>query len=254
METIRIHNYAVTYEKNVSEKERTVLFLHGAGGSRAAWSYQYEVFSELTTTIFLDLPGHGNSQGRPLMSIKEYAEWLATVIDSLSLQKPIIAGHSMGSAIALQFALDFPVVPGGLILVGAGAKLRVAPVILDLISSDFNRACDMIASNLFNKKELDGYFKRIQEDMQTCGSDGLLVDFTACDAFNVIDRIQSLTLPVLAIVGERDVMTPPKYSQFFEASLPDCELHIIGGAGHMVMAEEPEPFNEVVSGFIENKF
>ena len=82
----------------------------------------------------LDLPGHGE---RPdtlpeLVSVADYARAVWTIVDAeLHLERPIIVGHSLGGLIALQMGLDFGEQLGGLVLIGTGARMRVAPVLLE---------------------------------------------------------------------------------------------------------------------------
>ena len=78
----------------------------------------------------LDLPGHGRSGGPGRTDIGAYAEVVREFADALKLPAFVLGGHSMGGAIALEFALRYGSRLAGLILVGTGARLRVAPEIL----------------------------------------------------------------------------------------------------------------------------
>ena len=77
-------------------------------------------------------------------------------------------------------------------------------------------------------------------------------DFTACDGFNVMGRIGSLSIPALVICGAEDRFTPVKYSQYLAGSIPGAGLVLIEGAGHMVMIERPDEVNKAIDTFVEN--
>ncbi|MFC1852838.1 alpha/beta fold hydrolase [candidate division CSSED10-310 bacterium] len=226
----------------------TAVFVHGAGGSHAVWTYQFDVFNDILPCIFLDLPGHGQSSGDSKNSIREYSECLQEFLELQSIENPLLIGHSMGSAIILQTALVLDNVMG-LVFVGGGARLKVAPVILEMITSNFSRATQTIAKNLFASSTLDSFFRLVEQDMIACGQIGLLNDFSACNQFDAMDKLATLSIPSLAIVGAKDAMTPPKYSHFLAEHIEDCQLEIIAAAGHMVMAEQPAAFNEILSRF-----
>jgi pimeloyl-ACP methyl ester carboxylesterase len=87
-------------------------------------------------TLAIDLPGHGNSGGEGEQTIDEYAQTVLSLLGEIGLDQPIIVGHSMGSAIAQWLCLNHPERVQGLILIGAGARLRVHPDILRLSTSE----------------------------------------------------------------------------------------------------------------------
>jgi pimeloyl-ACP methyl ester carboxylesterase len=78
-----------------------------------------------------------------------------------------------------------------------------------------------------------------------------LNDFLCCDKFDIMDRVGEIKLPVLAIVGDKDNMTPPKYTQYLAAHLPECRMSIIEGAGHLVFMEKPDQVNNTIEGFLK---
>ena len=80
----------------------------------------------------------------------------------------------------------------------------------------------------------------------------LLTDFTACDRFDVMEKLSDITLPVQIIVGEADVMTPVKYAKYMDEQLPSSQLHVIEKGTHMVFSEQPEAVNKLIQTFINN--
>ncbi|MBZ0290180.1 MAG: alpha/beta fold hydrolase, partial [Anaerolineae bacterium] len=118
------------------------LLVHGAGGSHLDWSAELRRLPEANAVV-LDLPGHGKSSGKGRQSIGAYASNMAALLAALKIEKAFIAGHSMGGAIALTMALNYPNRVRGLILVGTGAKLAAHPVLLNA-SADKDKAVEMI--------------------------------------------------------------------------------------------------------------
>ena len=77
-------------------------------------------------------------------------------------------------------------------------------------------------------------------------------DFAACDAFNVMDRLGEITAPVFVLCGAQDQLTPSKYSVYLRDRIARSVLHLVEGAGHMVMVERPEAVIEALSSFLES--
>ena len=75
-------------------------------------------------------------------------------------------------------------------------------------------------------------------------------DFTACDGFDVMDRIGQVRLPTLVIVGEDDELTPPKYAEFLARTIQGARLARIPRAGHYVSLEQPDEVNRAIRSFL----
>src|SRR5215468_1998872 len=82
-----------------------VLFLHGAGFDRTVWRLQTRWFAHHGRSVLAaDFPGHGRSEGPPLGSIADMADWAARLIDAAGLKSAALIGHSMGALVALDCA------------------------------------------------------------------------------------------------------------------------------------------------------
>lgn len=223
----------------------TMVMIHGSGSGREAWHYQLEAFPG---SHALNLPGHPD--GELLPTIPQAAAWVHEYIQRESLSDVIVVGHSLGGGVALQFALDFPGVAKALVLVGSGARLRVHP-----------KALEDLAEKVANNESFDGLeglhliepavaeilAKRRLEN----GLIARLNDLRACDAFDVIERLPEITIPVLALCGSDDVMTPPKYTQFLEDGLPNAKGQVFPGGTHQLHLEQPAAVNAAIAAFVE---
>jgi pimeloyl-ACP methyl ester carboxylesterase len=228
--------------------QRTLVFVHGAGGSHLNWPPQLRRLAG-ANTYALDLPGRGKSEGQGRTSISAYADFLAAFLDTLGLEKAILVGHSMGGATALDFALRHPERLAGLVLVGSGARLRVAPAILDGIGQDFQATVRLICDYAFALDAPEQLKREGRRQMGQTHPDVLYGDFAACNAFDVMDRLGEIYCPTLAICGTADRLTPPKYSTYLCDHIPAAQLVLIEGAGHMVMLEQPEAVTQAIADF-----
>lgn len=228
-----------------------VVFVHGAGGTHQHWLYQVRDLPQ-SSTYALDLPGHGRSEGQGRDSIRAYGDWLVAFLDAIGEEKAVLTGHSMGGAIVLDVALRHAERVAGLGLVATGARLRVAPAILDGIQRDPEAAVRLICDFAFGPETSPEVVRMGRRQMGAIPPEVIYGDFVACDAFNVMDRLGEIAAPAFIVCGTQDHLTPSKYSVYLRDRIADAVLHLVEGAGHMVMVERPEAVVKTLSSFLES--
>jgi pimeloyl-ACP methyl ester carboxylesterase len=219
----------------------TLVFVHGSGDSGAVWGPLIALLPEVYA-VALDLPGHGaltEQPGPAEPSVADYAAFVRGELERLGADKPTLVGHSLGGAIALRLALDAPERVGRLALVGSGARLRVAPAFLEAARAADSTGMLAITRMAFAEQhtaEADRYHA------QRAGAapGALYRDLAACNQFDVMSEAARITQPTLLVVGEGDRMTPPKYSEYLAAQLPNATLAVIPDAGHYAQIEQPQ--------------
>jgi pimeloyl-ACP methyl ester carboxylesterase len=229
----------------------TIVFMHGAGGSSAFWRDQVDAFTERANTVAVDLPGHGRSDGNGHDRIEDYARAVVDFINAIEAPRPIACGLSLGGAIAQQLLLDFPDLFKAGILISTGSKLKVAPEIFDAIEKDIKSYVDMMVKLVASKATDRSRLKSFVDDTARCKSEILIQDFRACDRFDVMQRVASITSPVLVVTAEDDLVTPPKYGDFLETSIAKASRVHILEAGHIVTMEKPEEVNRAITEFLD---
>jgi pimeloyl-ACP methyl ester carboxylesterase len=203
--------------------------------------------------LSFDLPGHGDSRGEPETSIEGYAERIFNWLSSRNLNKVIVGGHSMGGGIALTMSMMAPERVTALVLVSTGARLRVHPKILQLTSSEeqFQRAAELVTSWSFSDSADARLRELALQRMEEVKAEVTHSDFHACNDFDLMDQLRGIRAPTLVICGEEDLMTPVKYSQYLADQISGASLHIISGAGHMVMLEKPVEVAGKIREFVQ---
>ncbi|MCA0457888.1 MAG: alpha/beta hydrolase [Chloroflexi bacterium] len=219
--------------------------IHGAGGTHLDWPAEIRRLPELNAVI-LDLPGHGRSAGTGRNSVGAYASDVLAFMDALKLDKAILAGHSMGGAIAQTIALQHPARVIGLILIGTSAKLGVHPDLLNGMVNEFKRTVNVLVSLYYGTRPNESMVRRSQQRLSDFNPVTLYNDYVACNAFDLRDQLQHITVPTLIIGGSDDRMTPYKASSFLNAHIAGSRLVQIDGGGHMMMLEQPETAAEAI--------
>ena len=226
------------------------VFIHGASGSSLSWYFQKEYLKQFMEVVLLDLPGHGKSSGDGCDRLEESRDAVHSALTSLRLDKCYMVGHSMGGAIAMLFALTYPELLEGLLLVATGAKLRVFPEILQGLLRDKEGTLRKIAELAFSRKTDASVIESGFNEMMKCRKEVIHRDFSSCEQFNVMDRARRIIVPTLILCGGDDLLTPPKYSEFLNAEIPDSKLVRVPDAGHLLIIEKPDPVNRAIEAFV----
>ncbi len=225
-----------------------LVFIHGSGGCKEVWHYQIRHFPQADAVA---LPGRPH--GKPCPSVDSYVDWLRGYILDSSHIDVVLAGHSLGGAIAQLYALEYPEDLKGLILIGSGARLRVGTMYLEMLEqAKSNRS---IFEDFFHKlyefiePELRNVLQRkaLESDPAV-----LLNDMLCCDRFDIMDRVHEIKLPTLALCGSEDIMTPPKYTKYLSKKIKGARDVIIEGGTHMVFAEQPKAVNRAIQDFLNS--
>lgn len=241
-----------------------LVFVHGSGGTGIVWKHQTEFFRDADA---VNLPGH-LAPGEACTSVEQYAAWLHDYMRSRGYSRPVLAGHSLGGAIVLQHALDYPDETGGLILVGTGARLRVAPHVLEALEKGISepdswlsgfveaqlRAVADVTFNVVEREAgMDGSLReQILSEVGRVGARVQLNDFLCCDRFDVMNRLHEIKAPTLVLAASLDVMTPPKYGEYLAKHIAGAKMVVIEGGTHHFFAEKPEQTNRAISHFLKS--
>ncbi len=254
MQTISHDGRTTAYRHVDGERDPTVCYIHGAGGSSRVWVYQYGD-STGPSAVVPDLSGHGDSDDisteAGIETIDAYADDIEAVCEETGAT--VLCGNSMGGAIAMWIALERDLDLDGFVLADTGAKLTVAPEFLETLSSDFDAAVDALhAPEMLFYEPTDDFVEASEESLRSAGQEVTIRDFESCNAFDVRDRIEAIDVPALAVCGEHDSLTPPSFHEYLAEELPECMFHEIESAAHLPMMERPEAFNDAVWSFLDS--
>ena len=166
------------------------------------------------------------------------------------MKEVVVAGNSMGGAIALQLAMDCPEKLCGIGLVGTGARLRVQPEIFEAIRTDFPGAVKKIAGFALHPQSKPEAFALMEQELGQGDPQALYDDFLACDGFDVMKKVSQIQLPALVVCGRQDGLAPLKYAEYMVQQLPRATLRVIEECGHVPMVEHPDRVAEILEEFV----
>jgi pimeloyl-ACP methyl ester carboxylesterase len=228
---------------------KTLVFIHGSGGDHTVWGYQYGRLKGDFNIAALELPGHGSSDGPGEQDVAKYVEWVRAALPVFGIENPVLIGHSLGAAIALTFAVYHGELLSGVVACGGGLRMPVNPAILEGVRKDPAAIRAMTAKIAVAKKHRERLSPVLME--QKGDPEILYGDFLACDGLDITEAAKQIRVPALVVCGAEDKMMPLAHSEALRDAIPGAQMAVIAEAGHMVMMEEPEAFNEVLKQFVD---
>lgn len=257
--------YAYTGGRPFDNLLPSAVFIHGAQHDHSVWALQSRYFAHHGFNVLaVDLPGHSRSGGPALTTIAALADWVAALLDAVQVQRAFVAGHSMGSLIALDFAGRYPQRATHLALLATALPMTVSDALLD---AALNREADAIGmvnqwshSTLAAKPScpgpgfwLHGMNQRLMERVSARGEPHLFhTDFSACNAYaDGLARAAQVRCATRLIVGRRDAMTPPRAARALADALAGSGVPVDTvtlDAGHALMTEQPDATLDALFG------
>lgn len=242
--------FAYTAAHALDPAKPALVFIHGAGLDHSWFGLQSRYFGYHGWNVLaLDLPGHGRSEGPPLASIESMADWVLQVLDQCSVKRASVVGHSMGSLIALECAARHPERVERIALISSAYPMTVADVFLDAAKRNDYSAYDMHtiwghapqAALGANPNPGMWMYGDTQARLERLAPGTLHNDLKACNEYAAgLEAAAKVKLPVLFILGKRDVMTPLKGALKLAESIAHSTSVIVNFSGHSLMAEAPD--------------
>jgi len=232
-----------------------ILLIHGSGVSAGSWINQLLGLSSAFRVTAIDLPGHGKSDAIPQATIETYTATVARFLEAVGTRRVIVAGHSLGGAVAIALAARRPDTVTGLVLLASCAKLPRAESpgerLLAYLPGPLRRILFFTTAQrlLFAPGAPSGALDIGMHELRSCPSETILKDVDAARTMDVTDSAAAIDVPALVLCGSRDRLTPPALSQHLATLIPRSRLGIIEGAGHMLLLEVPERVNQAIVDF-----
>lgn len=246
--TVQYQHKTISYQ--ISGSGPALVLLHGFMESKAIWADFTEILQNDFTVIAIDLPGHGESeQVDEIHSMQLMAETVKTVLEAEKIEKSVVAGHSMGGYVALQFAVDNGEMVEGLILFHSNAKADTDEAkenrrrTINIVKQNKSGFIKQFIPELFDQKHVGKYnieIQKLQDIASLMTPENIFAALSGMrDRPNQLQYLLVTEIPVLFIIGKQDSRMP--YTQLMaQAVIPShSEILLLEDVGHMGYIEAP---------------
>lgn len=253
-EGVRLH-----YDFHSPDSGSTVLLLHGLGSCGEDWPLQLAALAPTYRVLTPDLPGHGRSTpppGRP--TVQEYARSMIDLLDGVGDRSAHFIGLSLGGAVALQCALDFPDRVRSLVLVNSFARLRSGAVgagrgllrLLLVLLAPMRWVGDWVAAGLFPGAEQAALREAAAARLASNPRRAYRAALYAAARFDVRPRLWEVSCPTLIVAGDRDRTVPLTAKHELTKGIPGARLAVVPDSGHATPLDQPQAFNDLLLRFL----
>jgi len=242
-----------------------LVLLHGFPLDHSMWQAQIDVFSATHRVIAPDLRGFGGSQVVPgTATMEQMADDVAALLDALGIDEPVVlAGLSMGGYVTFPFWRKYANRLRALVLCDTRSvpdspeAAAVRHQSADNLTSTFSTAqlADTILPKLFapgTAIEQPGVVDAQRQVILHSSPLGAAAALRGMAArADSTDYLAQMSLPVLVVVGEHDVISPAEEMRLLARAIAGSEFAILQGAGHMSPLERPADFNAALRSFLD---
>ena len=236
-----------------------IVLLHGSNADLHTWQPWVERLEQDYRVIRFDQIGHGLSGPAPDGDYRTpaFVEVVDRVADRLGLDRFVLAGNSMGGAIAVGYAIDHPDRLAGLVLIDAGGapkkgdergnigfKLAATPGINAVMQSVtprslIERSLDQSVANkaVVTDAAVDRYWELLRYPGNRAAT---MARFSAPRETFDPDVLARIEVPTLILWGEEDALIGLEGAQFFRRAIPGSKLVTYPGIGHLPHEEAPD--------------
>ncbi len=245
---------------------QSIVFIHGFPFDHTLWEFQIKELSDKYYCVAYDVRGLGESYvGDGQYTMEAYVDDLFSIINELSLLRPVVCGHSMGGYIALRAIEKRQDNFGGLILCNTkseaddnAAKLKRAAGIDQINTEGLIKFVDPFVTGCFaedtskeNEKLFLNTLFKVHKHNPVGVKGALIALLSRTDTTSFLPHIK---IPALILSGSFDKICPPQLMRKLLQEIPKAEFAVIPQSGHMSVIENPECVNDLIRGFLKRNF
>lgn len=244
--------------------KRSLIFLHGFPFDATMWNAQIEALKNDYYCVAYDIRGLGNSKvDSAQFTMESFVDDLEEVMDTLSLNKPVVCGFSMGGYIALRAVERFESKFSALILCDTishadsnEGKLKRAAAIKSIDAQGLAPFVDGFVDKCFGeafKKKSHSYLVQLKAQMSALNPLGVKASLLAmAGRTDTTENLAKIAIPTLVCCGEEDSITPFNVVKAMTQGIHGSRFIAIPQSGHVAPVENPEVLNTAFQEFLKS--
>lgn len=264
MAGMTLNNMQIHYEERGEEHQPALLLIHGLGCSLKYWACVFDA-EELRhyRILALDLPGFGMSAKPETYDYSLYsqAELVAEFLQTLGIRRLSVVGHSMGGAIAIMLAHNYPQLVRQLLVIEPNLNADDAHLSRDVIRyseaafiqryEEFRQIAVATVQEWFvnsHRADIESYISELLKTTPISIYRSALSLMTVTADDTLLKQFQHLALHKHFLIGENTMKTRSLPEEFQESNV---ETVVVPGVGHMMMVDDPRLFNRTLASVLQ---
>lgn len=254
---MQVNGTEIAYE--MRGQGEPLLMIHGAGVPHGSFQPQYESLSSHFRLYLPDLRGHGKSAvTQAPYSMKQFADDMIGLLDSLGIEKTLILGHSMGGTIAQQMAVDHPERVKALVLAETNYGIKSDRMLYTMVKlmDPVSRMIGLKRLSGLSVKQFSARSPQMKPFLETAfqqhidDPENFWNISQANNEFDGKGQLSRIQCPALILMAQNNPATH-RYAKYMAGHIPNAQLMEIPNAGHMLNWDNAEDFNKTVIEFFE---
>lgn len=235
-----------------------ILALGGWIGSWEDWIEPLSILSENWRVLSYDHRGSGITVA-PVETITfdNLVADVFAVLDALGVERCVLAAMSMGAAVALGAALRQPERISGLVLVDSldlrGTSSGGEDMFLMGLTHDYPRALEGFINACVPEKDSEHIKQWGRQILNRASQEAAIALYKMSRTISIRDELQHITQPTLIIHGDMDRLAPIESAHWLADAIPNAELKIIEGAGHVPILTRPDAVAQEIQRFFTDR-
>jgi pimeloyl-ACP methyl ester carboxylesterase len=251
----------VHYE--VYGRGRPVILLHGWLGSWGLWQETMTYLGRFYRTYALDFWGFGESgTKRSTYQVQDFVGMVDQFMEQLGISQAPLVGHSMGGTVSLSVAIQYPQRVRKVVVIGSPIVGSSLSILLKLFGRRWIAL--LVHHNLWALKLsyrlLGPFYSRdprwadmMDRDVSRTTLESFLISIASLRKTDLRPSLPQITVPTMGMYGHRDIVVNPNQWKPLLEGIPQARIERFPNAGHFIMLDEPQAFQETLRSFLEQE-
>jgi pimeloyl-ACP methyl ester carboxylesterase len=249
----------VHYE--VYGRGRPVILLHGWLGSWGLWQETMAYLGRFYRTYALDFWGFGESgTKRSTYQVQDFVSMVDQFMEQLGISQAPLVGHSMGGTVSLSVAIQYPQRVRKVVVIGSPMVGSSLSILLKLFGRRW--IASLVHHNLWALKlsyrVLAPFYSRdprwaemMDRDVSRTNLESFLISIASLRKTDLRPVLNQIKMPAMGMFGHRDIVVNPNQWKPMLEGIPHARIERFPNAGHFIMLDEPQTFQETLRSFLE---